>query len=122
MHANHLISTLAAFVFVPSIFGENIPTAEFEMIAAETACWDTEIKYKIFNEDCYLLLLLSPMLCTNTRERLRENPPRGILHQKNLLKLHFRSIMRDIILQISVADPCHFGTDLDPDPQIRTSD
>jgi hypothetical protein len=29
LHGNHLISALAAFVFVPSVFGENIPTAEF---------------------------------------------------------------------------------------------
>jgi hypothetical protein len=36
--------TLAAYVFVPSVFGENIPIAEFGMISAETACWDIEIK------------------------------------------------------------------------------
>jgi hypothetical protein len=35
---------------------ENIPTAEFGMRSAETACWDTE---KIFNEDFYLPLYLS---------------------------------------------------------------
>jgi hypothetical protein len=39
-----LSHTLAAYVFVPSAFGENIPTAEFGMISAETACWDTERK------------------------------------------------------------------------------
>jgi hypothetical protein len=44
LHGNHLISTLAAFVFVPSVFGENIPTAEFGMVSAETACWDIERK------------------------------------------------------------------------------
>jgi hypothetical protein len=44
LHANHLISTLAALFFVPSIFGENIPTAELGMVSAETACWDTETK------------------------------------------------------------------------------
>jgi hypothetical protein len=27
---------------VPSIFGENIPIAEFGMISAETAYWDRE--------------------------------------------------------------------------------
>jgi hypothetical protein len=36
--------TLAAYVFVPSVFGENFPTAEFGMISAETACWDIERK------------------------------------------------------------------------------
>jgi hypothetical protein len=36
--------TLAAYVFVPSVFGENIPTDEFGMISAETACWDMERK------------------------------------------------------------------------------
>jgi hypothetical protein len=36
--------TQAAYVFVPSVFGENIPTAEFGMIWAETACWDIESK------------------------------------------------------------------------------
>jgi hypothetical protein len=35
---------LAAFVFVPSVFGEKFPTAEFWMISAETSCW--EIKRK----------------------------------------------------------------------------
>jgi hypothetical protein len=30
LRGNHLISTLAVFVFVPSVFGENIPTAEFK--------------------------------------------------------------------------------------------
>jgi len=32
--------TLAAYVFVPSVFGENIPTAKSGMISAETACGD----------------------------------------------------------------------------------
>jgi hypothetical protein len=37
--------TLAAYVFVPSDFGENIPTAELGLISAEeTACWDMERK------------------------------------------------------------------------------
>ncbi len=30
------------YVFVPSVCGENIPIAEFEMISAETVCWDIE--------------------------------------------------------------------------------
>jgi hypothetical protein len=33
---------LAAFVFVPSVFGEKFPTAEF--ISAETSCWEVERK------------------------------------------------------------------------------
>jgi hypothetical protein len=37
-------NTQAANVFVPSALGENIPTAEFGMILAETACWDIERK------------------------------------------------------------------------------
>jgi hypothetical protein len=41
---NHLFRTLAAFDFVPYVFGENIPTAEFGMISVETACWDRERK------------------------------------------------------------------------------
>jgi hypothetical protein len=44
LRANHLIITIAAFVFVPSVFVENISTDEFGMIPAETACWDTERK------------------------------------------------------------------------------
>jgi hypothetical protein len=36
--------TFAAYVFVPSVFWENIPTAEFGNISAETACWDIERK------------------------------------------------------------------------------
>ncbi len=41
--------TLAAYVFVPSDFGENIPTAEFGMISIEeTACWDMERKQPNF--------------------------------------------------------------------------
>ena len=35
---------LAAFVFVPSVFGEKFPTAEFGMISAETFCWEIERK------------------------------------------------------------------------------
>jgi hypothetical protein len=35
---------LAAFVFVPSILGENIPTDEFGIVSAETACRDIERK------------------------------------------------------------------------------
>jgi hypothetical protein len=36
------VYSIAAYVFVPSVFfgGKNIPTAEFGMISAETACWD----------------------------------------------------------------------------------
>jgi hypothetical protein len=41
------------------IFGENISKAEFEMILAETACWDIKRKYsQIFNEDFYFPLYL----------------------------------------------------------------
>jgi hypothetical protein len=36
--------TLAVYVFVPSVFGGNIPTAKFGMISAETACSDIERK------------------------------------------------------------------------------
>ncbi len=36
---------LAAFCLVHSVYGDNIPTAEFGMIpTAETACWDIERK------------------------------------------------------------------------------
>ncbi len=35
---------IAAFVFVPSVFGEKLPTAEFGMISAETPCWKIERK------------------------------------------------------------------------------
>jgi hypothetical protein len=45
---NQLIRTLAAFVFVPSVFGENIPTYEFGLISAEIACWDIERKKSHF--------------------------------------------------------------------------
>jgi hypothetical protein len=38
------LSSLTAFVFVPSVFGENIPTAEFGMISADTSCWEIERK------------------------------------------------------------------------------
>ncbi len=44
LRGNHLLSTLAAFVFVPSVFGEHIPTAESGMVLAETACWGIERK------------------------------------------------------------------------------
>jgi hypothetical protein len=36
--------TLAANIFVPFVLGENIPTAEFGMISAETAWWAIERK------------------------------------------------------------------------------
>jgi hypothetical protein len=35
---------LAAFVFVSSVFGENIPPVESGMMSAENACWDIERK------------------------------------------------------------------------------
>jgi hypothetical protein len=38
------VYTLTSYVFVPSVFGENISTAEFGMISAETAYWDIERK------------------------------------------------------------------------------
>jgi hypothetical protein len=44
LHGSHLINALAAFVFVSSVFGENIPLPEFGMISAEIACWDIERK------------------------------------------------------------------------------
>jgi hypothetical protein len=34
----------AAFVFVPSVFGEKFPTAEFRVIWAKTSCWEIERK------------------------------------------------------------------------------
>jgi hypothetical protein len=44
---------LADYVIAPSLFGENISTAEFGMIFAETACWDIERNSQIFNENFY---------------------------------------------------------------------
>jgi hypothetical protein len=35
---------LDAFVFVPSVFREKFPTAEFGMKSAETSCWEIESK------------------------------------------------------------------------------
>jgi hypothetical protein len=35
---------LAAYVFVLSVLGENIPAAEFGMISEENAYWDLERK------------------------------------------------------------------------------
>jgi hypothetical protein len=35
---------LAAFVFVPFVFGEKIPKAEYGMISSKTDCWDIERK------------------------------------------------------------------------------
>jgi hypothetical protein len=32
------------YVFVPSVFGEYIPTVEFGTILAKTACWGIERK------------------------------------------------------------------------------
>jgi hypothetical protein len=40
--------TLAVFVFAPSVFGENVLTAEFGMISAETSCWEIERKIAKF--------------------------------------------------------------------------
>jgi hypothetical protein len=37
-------SRLAAFVFIPFVFGEKFPTAEFWTIPAETPCWEEERK------------------------------------------------------------------------------
>jgi hypothetical protein len=54
LRGDHLIGTLAAFVFIFTVFEENIFTAEFGIISAETACWDIVRKFlssQIFNED-----------------------------------------------------------------------
>jgi hypothetical protein len=34
----------AAFVSVPSVFGEKFPTEILKMISAETSCWEIERK------------------------------------------------------------------------------
>jgi hypothetical protein len=44
MATNLSVPYIVAFVFVPSVLGENIPTAEFGILSAETACWDKERK------------------------------------------------------------------------------
>jgi hypothetical protein len=54
---NQLISTLATFVFVHSVFGENISTAEFGMISKLLAGTKKE-NSQIFKEDFYLPLYL----------------------------------------------------------------
>jgi hypothetical protein len=59
----HIIST----VFFPSVIGENIPTAEFRMISAETACWDIEENSQISNVDFYFALYL-PLWPEHMRE------------------------------------------------------
>jgi hypothetical protein len=59
LRGNKLISTLAAVVFVPSVFGENIPTAEFGLISAETACWDIEREKPNFQQGLLLAALSS---------------------------------------------------------------
>jgi hypothetical protein len=53
---NQLMSTLAAYVFVPSVFGENILTAEFGMNRQKLLAGKE--KSQIFNEDFYLPLYL----------------------------------------------------------------
>jgi hypothetical protein len=53
-----LINTVAAYVFVHSVLGENILTDEFGMISAETNCWDMKRNSQIFNKDFYLPLYL----------------------------------------------------------------
>jgi hypothetical protein len=39
---NQLISIPLLMFFFPSVFGENVPTADFGMISTETVCWDIE--------------------------------------------------------------------------------
>jgi hypothetical protein len=52
-------STLAAYVFIPSVLGENIPTAEFGMIYQQKLLAGTKKENsQIFNEDFYLPLYL----------------------------------------------------------------
>jgi hypothetical protein len=53
------------YVFVPSVFGENIPAAEFGMIPAETACSDKQLDF--------LKSLLG--LGTEEEEGYRTGPP-----------------------------------------------
>ncbi len=51
---------LAAYVFVPSVFGENIPLAEFRMIIAETLAGTWKEYSQMFNEGFCLLLYFPP--------------------------------------------------------------
>jgi hypothetical protein len=68
---------LAAFVFVPSVFGENFPIAEFLMISAETSCSEIEKNSQMFNEDfhlqLYLPLWLTTFGCTLFRTRMTDS-------------------------------------------------
>jgi hypothetical protein len=48
LRGNQLISTDSCFYLCSFCFGENIPTAEFGMMSAETACRDIERNYPNF--------------------------------------------------------------------------
>jgi hypothetical protein len=52
------LSDLAALVYIPFVFWEKFPTAEFRMISAETPCWEKKENSQIFNEDFFLPLYL----------------------------------------------------------------
>ncbi len=58
MVTNLYVYPIAIYVFVPSVFWENIPTAEFAKISAETAWWDIEKNSQIFNGEFHLPLYL----------------------------------------------------------------
>ncbi len=47
---------LAAFVFVPSVFREKFPTAEFGMISQKLLTGKKKENSQMFNEDFYLPL------------------------------------------------------------------
>jgi hypothetical protein len=53
-----LISILAAYVLVPSVFGENISTTEFGIISQKLLAGTLKENSQIFNEDFYLPLYL----------------------------------------------------------------
>jgi hypothetical protein len=75
---------MAAYDSVPSVFGEDIPTAEFWKISSETACWDIEKKIaKFFNEDFYLPLYLP--LCLVLTISLLKKFEDGFLFRRNSL-------------------------------------
>jgi hypothetical protein len=61
----------------------NIPTAEFGMISAETACWDIERNSQIFDEDFYWLLYLP--LCLRGSTHSSDMACIGDLHHKMLI-------------------------------------
>jgi hypothetical protein len=99
LRGNELISTLAAFIFVSSVFGENIPAAEFGTKSQKLLAGTWKENSQIFNDDFYLPLYL-PLCFAVLGFCMHEKPRKNML----FIMLRTRLFARELLLDLSVSE------------------